>query len=555
MFVLALALPADADDVWPDGATIDESAAIHLTADGLDALADVIPGVLPTEPTPVGDQSDSGGFSCVNYAYSLTNAWVGMRATGASLTPAQGHVDVKIDLDVWLNDINDKFLLHYELFCSASDCPGYVTPFPVEVTVPFTLAVVDGPDGHPVLDATMGDIAVDNGLQGSNIQLDCSIGTIEQVLNFFGLSLYDLIISAAEGQIEQQIQDQRAALEQTIEDALSAFHVDQDVDVNGVPLHVTLDPHATTTTPEGLVIVAQGLATAPPAACTDAYDAGGSLATATPIPAIGDDPNRTQAGLLLSDDFANQALYALWRGGLLCYQLDENSANLPLTLDTSILGILGGDPFRTLWPDNQPMTVRTDPKKAPTVAYDGSHDVAVRATDLGVDFYTVLDDRPVHALGLALDADVGVDLAFDDTTGELGINVALDSDSIAPRVVANEFAPGTEDGIVTAFGGLVDTLLGSLLGPALGDLAFQIPSMSGLGLTSLAVDPAGGGDWMGAWAGIGQVTYTVDTADTGASSCGGCDGTRSGGVAALAGLLAALASRRGRHPRAKALRE
>ena len=81
--------------------------------------------------------------------------------------------------------------------------------------------------------------------------------------------------------------------------------------------------------------------------CVAEYDPGGSKATdsSIPAPAAG-----AQAEAVVSDELANQALYALWRSGLLCYDLSDLSG---LTLDTSLLGLLddgraGGDGGRGL---------------------------------------------------------------------------------------------------------------------------------------------------------------------------------------------------------------
>jgi hypothetical protein len=538
---LLLVHAASAQETWPPGETVPDAASIHVTKAGFDSVAGLIPSFLPTEPIPVDPVSDAQGWGCVNYAYSLTDAWVGMEATGAEIVPRTDVIDVKIHLNAWVNDASDKFLLWYEIFCSDSDCPGYVDPFPLTATIPFALQVIDGPDGKPMLDAAMGDIQLENGLDNSHIQLDCSIDDVESVLNIFGLSFYDLVIGLAEDQIKSELESQKADLEATLEEALAAAHVNTDVDVNGIPLHLELYPRTVDVTDAGLALGMQGLADAPASGCVDAFDPGGSLRTDGAPQPVADDPAGSQVGILVSDDFADQALYALWRGGLLCYDLTE-SESVPVDLTTSLLGALGGDRMKELWPEgDEQMAVFTAPRQAPVVDYAGSHDVTVVVGDLGIEFMAPLDYRNVHALGVALDIDAGVDVTFDGATGQAAIAVDVGEGAITTRVHSNEFG-ADPDQVVTSFGGLVDSMVGSLLGSALEGMSFSLaPFAEGLGLQSLTLEPAGDGTWLGAWAAIGPVDYTGD----GSEGCGGGCSTGSP-AAALASLLALAFTRRRR---------
>lgn len=561
--LIALLLPSVslAADVWTPGANIEDAASIQVSRQGFSGLSALIPALIPPDPIVIPPVDQSASF----YAFTLNDAWVQLHATGADIVPATGVLNVQIDLLVNLNDpdvdpslgLPPLFTLHYDIFGAGEDCPGYTDPFPVTATVPFSLTVVPGPDGHPRLDATMGTIGVVNGLSSDYLHLDCNIGTLERVLNFFNLSLVDLIIQVANPMLVQQIQSQQASLEAQVEAALNSAYLNQDVDVNGVPLHLELYPQDVAITPDGMDIRMQGLSSAPPNECTDAFDvAGGSLATAGAVPPLTAVPTTAHAGLVLSDDWPNQALYAIWRGGLLCYDLSNGQISLPIALDTTLLGLLGGDPFRELFPDATPMIVRTEPRQAPVVDYQGNHDITVQAHDLGVEFFTDLDYRKVHVLGIALDIDAGIDAALDDTTGQMAVNVALGDNDIGVRVPSDEFEPGTEDAVGTAFKGLVGTFIEPLLGSALQSLAFGLPSTNGVGLQSLDLAPHGDGTWLGAWATVGPVTYTgsgcgggcggtTDTASTDTATAGG---TCNGGPAApmIAVLAAGVALRRRR---------
>lgn len=530
--------PVLAADLWPAGTPIEDAALLHATPEGLDAMTALLPAFMP-ERVDLEPMSDAAGYGCFNYEYSLTDAWVGIELVDARVVPTTGVLQVTVDLNVWVNDPGDKFNLYYEVFCSGEDCPGYVDPFPVEVTIPFSLAVADGTDGKPFVDATMGEIVVVNGLANDDIRLDCNINDLETVLNYFGYSIYDLIIEQANAQLEQEVEEQRAELEQAIEDAFASAYVDQDVDVGDISMHVTMYPSRVDITADGVVIGTEGSMTAEAGGCAVPYDPGGSLRTDGAAPAIADDPTGTHVGILVGDDFANQGLYALWRAGLFCYTIDA-SQDVGVPIDTSLLGLLGGEPFDALWPEPLPLAIVTDPATPPTVDYAAGHDVTIHAP-IGLQLYAELDGRTVRALGVELDANIGMDVAFDATTGVVNATVDASGDAVVPRVVHNEFAPGTEAEIEANFAALTESFMGSLLGSALEGLSFALPSQDGFGLVSLDASTAGAeGDWLGLWAEVGPVTYTGD-----GEGCGG--GCRTGGVGPWwLGAIVLLARRRAR---------
>jgi hypothetical protein len=152
--------------------------------------------------------------------------------------------------------------------------------------------------------------------------------------------------------------------------------------------------------------------------------------------------------------------YALWRGGLLCYTLDENG---PFPLDTSILNSLTGDVFAPLFPEAKPVTLQTSPKAPPTTAFDGSHAIDVNLDRLGLDMYAELDGRQAKVVTIDLSGVVGADLAFDATTGALGVVVDLDPAALTPTIGYNEFYPDANETIVSSFSGAFGG--GSRIGP------------------------------------------------------------------------------------------
>lgn len=524
--LLAFCLSATAA-TWPPGEVINPGVSVDITADGFDAVAALIPNLLPSA---IDIPETSDGYGGVldqcwlgGYEYALRNGSASIAVTDTAIVPGNGVLDITANLEVAVNDASNPFELYTSLECIDDTCYGYVNPFPVEVHTTMRLAIVDDGAGHRSLDATMGDIEVTYELDGStDIYLgECTVGSIEEVLNYVGLSIYDLLIGALDSTLQDQIASMGPELESAIEDAFAAATIEQDLELNGALVHLLLQPSNVDITPASLRLWMEGSFAGEPAACIAAYDPGGSLRTDSQLPEPDELPSGVgadyHAGILIGDDFANSALYALWRGGLLCYELD--AASSPLPLDTSLLNSLTGNVFEPLFPEAQPVELSVRPTEPPTVAYTGAHDLGLDIKGLNLDFYAGLDGRAARLISVQLDGQAGADLQLDGATGNLAIEVALSPDDFVPSVSYNEVDEAANAHVVESFGGLFQTVLDTVAGSLLDSLAFSLPSFSGLGLTELVVSEAGADkDWLGAYAWLGPVEYG------GGSSCGGCGG-------------------------------
>lgn len=529
--ILGLALvsmPARAED-WPPGATIEKAALVDITPEGFDAVAALIPALLPSSlpVDDVGDSSEGAFGQCWlgGYAFNVAGVNVQIEVTDAEIRPGAGVLDVEAQLLVNVNAPGDTFELYTEALCISDTCDGYVDPFLVTVTTSMALDVVEGSGGSPALDATIGAVDVAYDLASDDIHLDnCAIGTVEDVLNIFGISVYDLLLGQLDGVLQGAVADLGPTLETTLEDAFASASIQQTVDLNGVPLEVSLAPAAVDISPAGMRLQMNGGLEAPAAACVAAFDTGGSPRTDASSPDIGAAPNGITTpyhlGLALSDDFTNQALYAAWRGGLLCQDLGA-SAGLPL--DTSILNLLTGDAFAELFPTSEPIGLRLLPRAAPTSAFGAGHDLDIALNQLDVEFFAELDGRKVRALSVGLDGTVGANLQFDGGTGALAVELDLDAGNLTPSVTYNELVPDANDTILgsfsSAFGNLLDTVVGGLLP----DLSFTLPAFNGIGLQDLQM--AGTSEWLGGYAFIGSVGYGSPDGGCGSDGCGGgCSG-------------------------------
>ena len=163
----------------------------------------------------------------------------------------------------------------------------------------------------------------------------------------------------------------------------------------------------------------------------------------------------------------------------------------------------------------------------PVIDFTGDDPVVLKIEELGLGFYTEIEGRQAQVIGLDVAVDAGVDVLFDGTTGELGIDLGLAPEDFLITISGDVFVPGTEAALVDAMSGLLETILPLVLDPLLGDLGFVLPAIEGIGLQSIALGPGGAQqDWLLADVRAGLVDYGGDAGCGGdAGGCGGgCGG-------------------------------
>ncbi len=521
--LLLLTAPAPAETL-PPGTPINEAVSVNVTEEGLDAVGALLPALIPTD-IPVDPVSQSVDLWVCEPGIWMDNIQVDVSVSSVGITLDNGQINLDAELAVGINSASDLFSLDLDYCLGDTSCPGYVQPFPVYLNTYMTLDV-DPETG--LLVSTVGELQYELGLEPSDdLHLDCGIQTLEDVLGYLGISIYDFIFDIAIGTLTDSLGDLTGDLDTTLNEALSAAYFEDDIEIlDGIELHVELAPYDVVIEDGTLKLVFSGLTEAPPHECVEAWDPGGSLGTYTPIP----DGSDGMVAAMVSDDFANQALYTLWRSGLLCYELQDLSG---LTLDTSLLGLLAGDAFDEMFEEASPIAMVTRPMAPPEAVYDGQNDVAVAIKDLGLDIYADVDGRSSRVLGLGLGLDAGVDLDFDGSTGELGILLDLDPNDFDVAVTANAFVPDASDDIAANFSGVFNSLVGPLIDGLLGDsLAFAIPAFEGFGLSSIEISSAGeASDWLSLDAYIGVVPYeSTGCSDKGkGGKSGDCSSGCSGG--------------------------
>lgn len=556
LLTLLAASTANAQE-WPPGAEIDPALHVDITDDGFNQLGGVIDQVLPPSiDIPAINQSGEAtvlGIDLARYQFDVWNGKVQLNFPEFNLTPDYDVIHMDATLEISLNRTGDPMYVRafaeaWTLFwwtvidqtCEVRLSDGGLgsAGVPIPISADIGLQVVDiDTDGDGVPDTSELDASITNlsinidALDGRDIDItECGLGDFVEFLEDVGIDLFSLLRPVLQGVLDDQVGALTGDLETTIEDLFNQLVIEQSIDLLGSQLDLKLAPSDVVIVPDGARVSMFGSTSAEENPCIAMYGHEGSLATPGGAEGIGmaaagvAQPHHV--GLFLDDDFGNQALFSVWRAGALCFTVSEGSGlDLPIPINSTLLGLINADVFDPLFPETTPLIIETRPMTPPTMATSSTDDLVIAVEDLGLDFYAGLDGRMVRAVGAALATDVPVNLDFDGNTGELLIDVGLTADDIETTVVFNELAPGRDDEIADSFGGLLGTVIDTVAGGLLSDLAFALPSLDGFGLQSLEFAPSGpGGDWVGGYAGIGTVPYAGGCDENGGCDSGGCSG-------------------------------
>lgn len=513
--------PAMAQDTWAPGDEVRNALDLQVTERGLDALGDVavalVPDLLGGETIPIDPISQSQLFGTVSF--EMRDLTVGLDIRNIDIEPLTGELSVLLAAFISLGSETEPFTLEFDFFGAGDTCVGWSDPIPADIQLPIAIAVVTLPTGERQFDVTFGEAVLDVSISSQALHFP-SCGGLEgllDVLDFFGV--LDLLVDVLGGQISDLLAD----LETTLEDALGAVAIEQDLELLDGVVSLALAPRRVDITTDGMAILMSGSAWAEQAECIARSDPGGSLRTDTPRPPIADLPAGTEIAALLSDDFTNQLMYAVYRSGAVCYQVQpEDLAGFPL--DSSLLTLLGGNAYNEVLPEEPgELVLRARPNAPPVVAFDGDLPIGIEMPDLGLDFITPIEFRMARALDLRLDVSTGIDIDVDPLTGALELELPLGSENLSPRV-GEVFVPGTEASIEDNFGNVIDSLVGSILGTVLADSGLVLPQFSGLGVTQIDLGPGGTeSDWLEARIVLEQVPDTYGVSD-GTGGCAGCGG-------------------------------
>ena len=597
----AAGCPAGMSVCWPAGGAIAPATFVDVTPEGFDSIegiaAAVLPPTFPIDPSLI-EQSDSIDILVgdIDYGFSADNLYILPVINDLSVTPVTDALSVRLDMVVSLNTPADPGVLHIDADGSIlgifsfplvnEDCSFHVDNAPIQLNAVLRLAKLADRRGTLILDAN-GHIQLDAEFESVDFPIpalefdDLNLGNaaggscvIDDILDFadwIGIDAVELILEELEPTLRAQVDQLTEDLEVTIEETWSQLTLTQTLDLLGSPMDVSVWPEDFFLVDDGLRLELGGTFSSgeTPHPCVSRFDSGFSLATLPSSdprhPGLGAIPPGIAPGLaaLVNDDWLNQATYAAWRAGLLCQEISDGNSpvELPIPINTTLLSLMAAGQFNALFPTASPLVLKTRPEAPPTVTTAGEHAADVTIDRLGLDFMAELDGRLTRVVGLDLDANVGLDLAFDGANGVLGVDVDFQPSDIVATVAFNDLVPEASAAVQTGFSTIAEQLMGPLLDQALGALSFPIPALQGLGLTSANIaaigashpeDPSWGPDYLGVYGTIGPVPYGdpaasgCDTDLTGGCSEGAACSTASPARAglALAGLLVALRRRR-----------
>ncbi len=510
----------------PAGTPLD-AIALDVTPEGMALVEPIAQGIVP--PTlEVPGFSDSSSPCLFGYTIDVYGMVATATVDAVDIVPTdEGRIQIDLAATISLNSPDDPFTLFTELICIEDTCDAWIDPFQATVSTSIGFALVpDGYGGTTVVSDT-DPLSISHGLSGGDIGLEgCVLGDLSFLLDLFLPLLDDALLGAVAG-LETEV-------DAAVADAMASASFADVVEVtDGVALDIAISVESILVDSQGLRVVVGGSAASTAVAeCVAAYDPGESLATPSAPPAIGAVPVGGDAGFHIgahiSDDFANQALYAVWQSGLLCQTVDEDllGDSLPLAFDTSLLSLLVPGVYDEVFPDPAPVEILTRPETPPTFDPAGP---AVNLEGFGLEIYAEIDDRMVLLTDVALGLSAGLNPTFDPLTGAIGFGVDL-SDGVDASVLRNEYAPGSDEAIESGLGGLLSNpLISGLLAGALEGLAVSIPTLTvdgvTFGLTDMQVGPSGPSeDFLGLTVWAGEVEYVS------AGGCGGCGetGTSSG---------------------------
>ncbi|MCO4773306.1 MAG: hypothetical protein KDA24_24945 [Deltaproteobacteria bacterium] len=489
----ALPRPADAQETLPPGTLIAEAIAADLPEAGLDYVVSNFTGLIPPDLV-IGSIPTQEIFEIPWVC--TEDVWIDNLVVHTEITsitsdgqspatyPPDGALVVNVNLTLSINDPSDTATLYLD-GCIDYVCNMHTTPADVTLSLPVTLKISQDANGDDFVDIVFGELAqnIEAAMQGAIFLTGCAVGDIDAWLNTnLGFSVFDLIIGQFIGEIESQVADALVDLEATGEEALQALWLEDSTDILDTELTYELHPNEVDHNDDGMRLVMAGRTMTEPHPCVADFAGDGSPFTDAAMPGMTPSVPSNNAvyhlGALLADDFANQAMWNLWNGGVLCYIVRDGDVS-GFAIDTTLFGLLGGQDnpelFEQFFPFGPaPMVIRTLPETPPLVTFDGPNDINVQIEALNVQFAPLILDRFTNLVTVAIDIDAGVDISV-APDGALALDIFLDTENLNPRVTYNELDPDSNGIVEGNFGTLVGAVINLVAGDLLEGMKIALP--------------------------------------------------------------------------------
>lgn len=498
---LLLPVPALAAEL---GDPVPEALAVHLTPSGLDTLGETVAALVP-ERIPVTDVA--GAWSCSDdgepLAYDLSDLDAEILVDEVRLTPADGT----LDLAVYATLTSTPATLTLTGDCAVltdldETCDVALPTTALELHLALDVALVDGafvitagepellpsPIGNPLEDCLLAD-AVGTALgQDPELVTDLILDLVTPTLEGVG----DDLTTALDGIVEQ-------------------LAVQTQVPVGGAAIDLELSPARVDVTDQGLILGLSAVVDLDqPDDCVPWRD--GLELSGAGWPAFeGTAPGTSlqhDAAILVSRDFLDMTLFAVWASGALCLDVDELAG---AGLTTGLLATVAGDEVTELFPESRPARLQTDPYLPPLSRFeeDGAP-VRVDAV-LALDAIAELDHRQARLFRSDLDVELGLDVAL--TTEALTLDLGIPPGGLRATDAGSDLiGPGWSQGIGELAGELVSGLIPSGVLPTV-----TLPNLLGLRVDGVVWLPSQEGAWQGAY-------VVLDTSGVQAVEVPGCGG-------------------------------
>ncbi len=562
---------AVAQEVLPGDSSIDEGLGIDATEQGINEILTLAQDFLPPYVvigTIPNQELFAIPFVCDPYTFRLENLVLYTEMNSVTVEASSDSLDLVVDLNLSVNepeggwsasgdddddsagDDDDSaadeipegpavaFIEGEDWGCLGYNCAVYVEPSNLLLRVPISSGLSTDELGEPFIDVNFGQLEhnVAEAMDGKIQLTNCAIGNINSWLaTNLGLDMFDLILDAVEEEIESQFDTQIQSFEATIEDALRGLWLQDSLDLMGTALNYELEPTGIDHTAHGLRIKMGGnFSSAELAECVAGHPVEGSLFTSSVMPEMTATVPTTDApyhfAAMPSDDLMNQALFAVWQSGVMCFVIDDAGGALPM--NTDLLGLLLGVENAELLEEiffvgPVAMVLRTVPEAPPVTRFDGDSDINIDIEGLAIEFYPLLQDRPARLAAVAIDINAGMDLSI-AADGALLVDLNLDTENLNARVTYNEIAPQLNGILETNFPGFVGTAINTVGGSLLEGIAIALPTFAGLGAVELNLAAVGADpdllDFLGVYSLLGESTGGTSSGCEGcAAEASGCD--------------------------------
>ena len=486
----------NAQEVLLPGTFLAEGLSIDLTRAGIARPVELMVEALPPEliigTTP--------GQELINLLLcredlQVQNLVVNTWFETATVSASASGMFLDIDMNVRVNSGSDPAWVILD-GCFDFECFLYTDPATLIVELPINLQLLPG---QQRVDLQLGPLNQNIGwiIENKVHFGGCALIDINNYLiQNWGLDLIDFVIDELISTLEGELTGMLAEAEVAVEEALLELWQADVLEVGDAQIAYAIEPTAVEHTNAGLRLqmggVVEPLQMHP---CVDAYDPGGSPWTPSQIPELqGVIPGSMMgydASVVLSDDLPNQALWALWRAGALCFEAAEIGGQ---PLNTTLLGVIVGEDLKAqmeeIVGEAGPVTVRVVPERIPQVHYDGDWPIRLEAPELHVEFWSTVLDREVRLAAITGDLVGALDASI-DPTGALVFDMSLLNGELRQRTTYNEFFRDSDEALANSLPGLIDLAVGSLLGIELTGGVAPMPTLLGYGLDSLWMEPSG----------------------------------------------------------------